>query len=147
MLLQEAANKPSHLWYILGRAKRRPKIYHKCILLIYISASINTYIYIYTYVNKYIYIYICMYVYVCVYIYIYICIYVYISIYTYTHVYAHRRREAARIALHLAGNSLATYFWLLFVFLFRFLIFSIFLLRLETRSLPIFGCFLCNNSY
>ena len=43
MLLQEAAKRLSHFWYILGRAKRRPKIYQKCILLIYI------YIYIYIY--------------------------------------------------------------------------------------------------
>ena len=33
-LLQELAKRLSHFWYILSRAKRRLKIYQKCILLL-----------------------------------------------------------------------------------------------------------------
>ena len=45
------------MWYILGRAKRWPKIYHKCILLLLHDYIINyTCIYIYIYTHLYTYI-------------------------------------------------------------------------------------------
>ena len=53
------------MWCNLGRAKRWPRLHHKCILLIHIHTYVHMYITM---------VYVCIYIYTCIYIYIYILI-------------------------------------------------------------------------